>query len=128
MERNLVSPPKYLSEIQNQDSRVITDMGTANPTYLAYYTEANKHGNVDVVYPLVPRSLLNNEDADEEFTPMQDTESFEAMMKEYIQKIVQKCPEKSGYAYVSEYLNSHEICGLANHLIGHDSSDGLTWL
>ncbi len=102
VERNLVTPPNYLSSI-NQDSRVLTDMGTANPTFLAYYKEANKNGNIDVVYP----------------------KNYEQINTDLAQD---KCPEQQIYSDFLKYIHDHEICGAEIFNIGHDSTDGQTWL
>ncbi|KKB96653.1 hypothetical protein SZ25_00269 [Candidatus Arcanobacter lacustris] len=106
VERNLVTPPNYLSSI-NQDSRTLTDMGTANPTFLAYYKEANKNGNIDVVYPMTKQ------------------ENYEQRNVDLAQD---KCPEQQIYWDFLKYIHDHEIFGAEIFNIGHDSTDGLTWL
>lgn len=123
VERNIMTPPSYLGNIKNQNAMVITDMGTANPTYLAYYKEANTNGNVDVVYPIIPRGLLDKS-AVQEFPEM----AFEAWGREGWAILIQKCPEMALTLELDEYMGSHEICGSISHGIGYDSSDGLTWL
>jgi hypothetical protein len=61
VDRNLNDPPLYISSYYNQKSSKITDMATANPTYLSYYLEANKNGNIDVIYPKIDISQIERE-------------------------------------------------------------------
>lgn len=41
---------QFITDLIKQYSMHYTDVTTANATYLAYYSEANKYGNIDVVY------------------------------------------------------------------------------
>jgi hypothetical protein len=117
VERNIIISPKYLAMIGNQDSRIITDRGTANPTFLAYYQAANKGGNIDVVFPLTYK--------------MEQVDIISKFI-EYEQKISEIkyhiCPEEKLYKDFTSYLEAHEISGTEVHNIGEDSMDGGTWL
>lgn len=127
VERNLVNPPKYLTEIKNQNSRVLTDMGTAHPILLAYYKEANKDDNVDVVYPLTKEKestydFIDESDPDAYF--ISDDES--ALIRMEITRA--KCPEEGIYIDFVKYINDHEICGDEIYNVGCDLEDGETWI
>jgi len=141
VERNLMDPPEYLASIAKADpeSRVLTDMGTANPTYLAYYAEANKEGNIDVIYPLSRGGIFGNrEDApfshgtfsnadyergSEEATDRTQDEELESM--ENIRPI---CSEGQLVYDLMNAVDLYELCAADALDIGHDSSDGQTWL
>jgi len=120
VERNLVSPPSYIANIEDQDSTSITDMSTANPSYIAYYKEANKNGNIDVVYPIVPMdSEVYNE-------RLGRSERVKYVVYEFDDSFRNPCDEQNYYA--RDYLHDNEICGGEAFNIGHDSPDGRTWV
>ncbi len=44
----------------------ITDLATANPTFVAYYKNANKNGNIDVIYPSTKEDYFSHFSGHEE--------------------------------------------------------------
>ncbi len=103
-------------------------MSTANPTYLAYYTEANRNGNIDVVYPYY-RLAEKDIDGDREFWANLDNALTEGFY-DWINLIIESgaC---HGYRCVmlslKQALADLEVCGTEAHNIGYDSPDGRTW-
>lgn len=119
IERNLTTPPDYLKDVQNENQ---TPWVTSNPLYLAYYLEANRNGNIDVIYPSTSyhrRKKMNPHYHEEKekhiLTPEQDK----------VEKLLQKtCP----MATFDEAIHSKEMCATIDQFIGYDSSDGTTWI
>lgn len=128
VERNMVNPPKYLASI-NRDSNKFTDMGTANPTYIAYYLEANKNGNIDVVYPITNdrKNMFENISVSEDLSDGSDGDSndpdsrVESLMMQYN-------PEQVMWINFQQDFYAHEFCGANYYNIGYDSPDGQTWV
>lgn len=106
VERNLTNPPKYIQSID--DPKLLTITSTANPIYLSYYKEANKAGNIDIIYPRINKFSVN-------LFPQEENKN-------------QQCSNENAYYNLVDYINSNEICGLDEYNIGYDSLDGLTWL
>jgi hypothetical protein len=102
----------------------MTDMGTANPTFIAYYLEANKNGNIDVVYPEVEYK---------EFDGIKLTNSIYEIRtpNDYLEKNIEvelyKNQQYQSLIQLELYLNNNDICGANNYYIGQDSSDRKTW-
>jgi hypothetical protein len=134
--RNMFNPPKYLSDIYNQDSRVITDMGTANPTFVAYYKMANRDGNIDVAYPKAKianhilnyeQTLKGEESVDDQLVRSAEIELFFERFREDDFANSYQCQHDELLCKFVSYLYMNEICGSDEFLIGYDSSDGGTW-
>lgn len=130
VEHNMVNPPKYLASI-NPDSNKFTDSGTANPSYIAYYLEANKNGNIDVVYPLTNdrKNIFKNirddlyEDSDRDSN--RDSNGSDSIEESLI---IQYNPEQIMWINFQKDFYNHEFCGADYYNIGYDSPDGQTWV
>jgi len=123
VERNLVNPPSYIADIEEQDSSIITDMATANPIYIAYYNEANKNGNVDVVYPLYHQRFFY-----EAYDARLGRNERVEYQTSYDKKYEDVCASNSISKQINEYLDVYEICAGETFNFGHDSPDGRTWI
>ncbi len=108
--RNLVHPPKYIADFSNQKSNHITDLATAYPLHIAYYKNAHKDGNIDVIYP-GKTEWVN------------DCESFLASK----QGFALKCPESGPYWDFNYMQCSHELCGSLELNFGEDSPHSKIW-
>ena len=117
VERNLVNPPEYISRIKDPDSSRITDMATANPTFIAYYGKANQNGNIDVVYP---RNY--NSDGYSKNTISRSIEEAEKVYSQYCPEVLW---EEHFYTHPSPFNN---MCIAEKFIIGEDSKDGRTWI
>lgn len=122
--RNLLNPPKYLIDISDQESDVMTDMGTADPTFIAYYLEANKNGNIDVVYPKVEYKEF---DGIKLINSIHEIRAQNDYLEEIIEVELYKNQQDQSFLQLTLYLNNNDICGANNYYIGQDSSDGRTW-
>ncbi len=118
VERNIVNPPEYISRIKDQSSSVITDMATANPTYIAYYAQANKNGNIDVVYP----KENHYRDIDSEFTEERNFAGFKDLLSK-------NCPDLMWLKNLMTHHNFFDdVCIAEKFIIGEDAQDGKTWI
>ncbi len=118
IERNIVTPPAYITLFPNQSPNVITSTITANPICLAYYSQANKDDNIDVIYPPTPdheKLKYTSHDYDESLGHPNSKE-----INEILKSI---CPLQNFYFYI----HAKEICGSDSHKIGADSLFGGTW-
>ncbi|MCT4634977.1 MAG: hypothetical protein N4A31_01845, partial [Rickettsiales bacterium] len=128
VERNIVNPPEYIANIKDQTSTKITDMSTANPTFIAYYLEANKDGNIDVVYPkgVYPNresfyEPVNYQSMDNNLEISKGDERY----KEFIEKY---CPDSIWMMNLGDHPHPFDnICVAERFIIGEDSKDGKTW-
>lgn len=142
VEKNLSNPPYYIASIKQQDGRIITDLSTASPIYLAYYHEANKAGNIDVVYPMTEGNnhYYNVKTNKGDLICTENTWSFSQSIDPLVYSIVleqqsttsivekHKCPEDIAYKKFTHYVQNNEICGSEIHNIGYDSQDGVSWI
>ena len=93
---------------------------------MAYYAEANRDGNVDVVYPEYP---LSGKEADATYENYEEID----VLEEFFDKIDLIIERGGCYGYgcaiLSMYkiLNSLEICGTKAHDIGEDYGDNTWW-
>lgn len=115
IKRNLLTPPTYIG--------TSTYFATANPIYLAYYSQANQNGNMDVIYPSTSyyrRSKMNPNYHHHH----PKTKKITPNSKKANQILKTICPMTN----FDDYIQSREICGLETHFVGYDSPDGNTWL
>ncbi len=128
VERNIVNPPEYIANIKDQTSTKITDMSTANPTFIAYYLEANKDGNIDVVYP---KGVYPNRDGFYELMSYQSMDNNPEMNRgsERYEEIIEKyCPDSIWMMNLGDHPHPFDnICVAERFIIGEDSKDGKTW-
>jgi len=108
VERNLIDPPSYIADIVNKDARIITDLSTSYPLYLAYYTEANKNGNIDVIYPWNVDSEHNSRNSDSVLEYLDYFSSDGELCTPLFDSV--------------KYVAMNEICGTKELNIGDDAS------
>lgn len=118
VERNLNSPPKYITSLD--DIIEITDMTTVQPLTYAYYISSNNN-TIDVVYPeqLYTRTF---DDIGEGTTQCLKVVSI---LGKYV-----SCEEELSFLKkLCEFEVSDDICGTKSQLIGFDAVvDGLSWV
>jgi hypothetical protein len=113
VEANLLKFPDYMLSVDNS-ARVVTDMLTANPTYIGYYNASNKNGNIDVIYPT---TVSDHSDIVES-----------SVNEELLSRMMYNCPEEAKFIELLFYFAANEFCGDQVFDIGYDTPDGLTWL
>lgn len=120
IENNLTAPADYIAKAWSEE--VSTTLSTADPIYLAYYSQANQNGNKDVVYPPSPYGGLAGR-----VVIVPDSWNIQFLRPVNIDGPLSKvCPMTNFKAI----LRSREMCGLESHFIGHDQHDTntKTWL
>lgn len=122
--RNFVNPPHYIQHILEhggEDLKRLADLTTAEPISIAYYTACHKNGNIDVVYS--GETKEHQLSADGEYD---DILSQIFAISSICNISGYKIDQPTANAY--NHIIKHEHCPTAWHVIGTDSTDGLTWL
>jgi len=101
-----------IKDLDSKHNGILTDIGSAIPFNLAYFSKANKNGNIDVAYPFAEYSLEDN-------TEYYSTEIMQELEKNYFDYFI--------FIKFQNYISEHEICGANIYNIGVDSLDGNTW-
>lgn len=110
IERNFVAPLPYIANIQGKEITRITDVMTANPIYIAFYSKANLYGNTDVAYPSA------NPNQDNHLDNYQDS----------IEELAEWGANLPLVNLMSYTLN-HEISGVNRFYIGHAPEGIISW-
>lgn len=140
VERNFIHSPKYLSEMVFTDHTKFkeADYKTARPMYLAYFSEANKNGNIDVLYPAecgeentfpwkvgkeweITGNKYNISSYEEYFEASYHRPSFYKLKDELCMGVIRRLLQE---------IDERELCGDNDLEVGKDNADGsrLTWL
>ncbi len=126
---NLLNPSPLMQELYKESIKDFTDKATADVFGYSYFTKAHEGDNLDVVYPYPYKSTEANA-KDTEDDQLEYFEPFLHATKAFCDEAMQDriAARLKEFSYFSEYLQEHEICAVEKHIIGYDSTDGLTWV